>query len=262
MRLKLVSWNVNGIRAVLRRDGFAFLDELRPDVVCLQEVRATREQAGPLLPRFPHQFWNPAPRAGYSGTATFSRLEPLSVWSGMGSREHDGEGRVLTVELERLFVVNVYTPNSQRELGRLPYRLRWDRAFLAYLGRLERRKPVLFCGDLNVAHEEIDLARPRENRGAHGFTDEERAGFSAILARGYVDTFRARVTEGGHYTWWNVSSRARARNVGWRIDYVVVSAALAPALRDAFILDEVMGSDHCPVGVTLELPVRAGRRPR
>jgi exodeoxyribonuclease-3 len=233
VRLKLLSWNVNGIRAVMRRDGFAFLDEARPDILCLQEVRSTREQAGPLLPRFPHQFWNPAPRAGYSGTATFSRIEPLAARNGMGSREHDGEGRVLTLEFERLFVVNVYTPNSQRELGRLPYRVRWDRAFLRFVSRLALLKPVVFCGDLNVAHEEIDLARPRENRGTHGFTHEERAGFSAIVARGFVDTFRE-------------------RNVGWRIDYVVISAALRPALRDAFILPRVTGSDHCPVGAVLE----------
>jgi exodeoxyribonuclease-3 len=258
VRLKLVSWNVNGIRAVLRREGFAFLDDERPDVLCLQEVRATPEQAGPLLPRFHHQFWNAAPRPGYSGVATFSRLEPLGVRRGMGASEHDGEGRVLTLELERLFVVNVYTPNSQRELGRLPYRVRWDRAFLRFIGRLERHKPVLFCGDINVAHEEIDLARPKENRGTHGFTDEERAGFSAILARGFVDTFRERVKEGGHYTWWNVSSRSRGRNVGWRIDYVVISRSLRGALRDAFILPGVMGSDHCPVGVVLRLDAPAG----
>jgi exodeoxyribonuclease III len=252
MRLKLVSWNVNGIRAVLRRDGFAFLERERPDLLCLQEVRATSGQVGPLLPRFAHQFWNPAPRPGYSGVATFSRIAPIAVRRGMGSREHDGEGRLLTLELERLFVVNVYTPNSQRELGRLAYRVRWDRAFLRFIRRLELIKPVLFSGDINVAHEQIDLARPKENRGTHGFTDEERAGFSAILARGFVDTFRERVKEGGHYTWWNVSSRARQRNMGWRIDYVVVSRALCPALRDAFILPRVMGSDHCPVGVTLE----------
>jgi exodeoxyribonuclease-3 len=262
VRLKLLSWNVNGIRAVLRRDGFAFLEDERPDILCLQEVRATREQAGPVLEQFPHPFWNPARRPGYSGTATFSRIEPLSVRAGMGSREHDSEGRVLTLELDRLFVVNVYTPNSQRDLGRLPYRVRWDRSFLRFIGRLERIKPVVFCGDINVAHEEIDLARPRENRGTHGFTDEERAGFSSILARGYVDTFRELVKEGSHYTWWNVSSRSRERNVGWRIDYVVISAALAPFLRDAFILPRVVGSDHCPVGVTLQLPVAASRHGR
>lgn len=259
MRLKLLSWNVNGIRAVLRRDGFSFLDAARPDVLCLQEVRATPGQAaavapgGAVLPRFPHQLWNPAPRPGYSGTATFSRIAPRSVRLGIGSPEHDGEGRVLTAEFDRLFVVNVYTPNSQRELGRLPFRVRWDRAFLRFIRRLERRKPVLFCGDINVAHEEIDLARPKENRGTHGFTDEERAGFAAVMRAGFVDTFRDRVKEGGHYTWWNVSSRSRARNVGWRIDYVVVSAALGPNVRDAFIMPEVTGSDHCPVGVVLRL---------
>jgi exodeoxyribonuclease-3 len=264
MLLKIVSWNVNGIRAVLRRDGFSFLRRHRPDILCLQETRATAEQAGPLLPGLPHQCWNAARRPGYSGTATFSRLPPLEVLRGTGARDHDEEGRLLTLELERFFLVNVYTPNSRRDLSRLEYRQEWDRTFLRFLRRLERRKPVVFCGDINVAHEEIDLARPRENRGTHGFTDEERAGFSAILRAGYLDSFRTLTPEGGHYSWWSAGSgprSPRARNVGWRIDYVVISAALGPCLRDAFILPKVTGSDHCPVGVVLELPgERGGRR--
>ena len=253
MLLKLISWNVNGIRAIQRKDGFAFLEKEKPHVLCLQETRAEPDQADFMPPRFRHAGWNPARRAGYSGTATFSRLTPLSVRQGMGVAVHDREGRVLTTELEKLFVVNVYTPNSRRDLSRLPYRRAWDRAFLRFLLRLASRKPVLFCGDINVAHEEIDLARPRQNHHTHGFTDQERAGFSAILNAGFVDSFRALHPEGGHYTWWQYASGARERNVGWRIDYVVVSKSLRPALKKAFILREVAGSDHCPVGVTLAL---------
>jgi exodeoxyribonuclease III len=253
MRVKLISWNVNGVRSVLRKDGFRFVDQEQPDVLCLQEARANPEQVPPLLPRLRHQHWNPASLPGYAGTATFSRFAPLSVRKGMSSRTHDGEGRVLTVELAPLFIVNVYTPNSRRDLSRLPYRVRWDRAFLRFIKVLEKEKPVVFCGDINVAHQEIDLSRPRENRGVHGFTDEERAGFSSILRAGYLDSFRELHEETGLYTWWSLGSSARQRNVGWRIDYVVISAALRPALRDAFHLPAVMGSDHCPVGVVLAI---------
>jgi exodeoxyribonuclease III len=253
MLLKLISWNVNGVRAVQRKNGFAFLEKERPHVLCLQETRAQPDEVKGLLPRLPHKSWNPAARPGYSGTATFSRIAPLSVQQGIGVSAHDREGRVLTTELEKLFVVNVYTPNSRRDLSRLPYRGSWDRAFLRFILRLASRKPVLFCGDINVAHEEIDLARPKQNHHTHGFTDQERAGFSAILRAGFVDSFRALHREGGSYTWWNLATRARERNVGWRIDYVVISESLRPALSRAFILPEVTGSDHCPVGVTLSL---------
>jgi exodeoxyribonuclease-3 len=251
--VKLISWNVNGIRAIYRKDGLSFLESEKPHILCLQETRAGPKDLNDILPKFPHQLWFPAERPGYSGTATFSRIEPLTVRRGIGVPEHDREGRVLTVELDRLFVVNVYTPNSRRDLSRLPYRCRWDRAFLRFLKRLESRKPVLFCGDINVAHEEIDLARPKENHHTHGFTDQERAGFSAILRAGFVDTFRSLHAEEGNYTWWNLATRARERNVGWRIDYVVISESLRPALSKAFILPKVMGSDHCPVGVTLSI---------
>jgi len=250
--VKLISWNVNGIRAIERKDGFSFLRRVKADVVCLQETRARPEEADGILSGFPHAAWNPAERAGYSGTAVFSRSPFLSVRAGMGSREHDREGRVLTVELDRFFLVNVYTPNSRRDLSRLPYRGRWDRAFLRFLKSLEEQKPVAFCGDINVAHEEIDLARPRENRGVHGFTDEERGGFSAILRAGFLDSWRELHPGEAAYTWWSYATRGRERNVGWRIDYVVLSEALRPALRDAFILPRVMGSDHCPVGVVLD----------
>ena len=250
--MKLISWNVNGIRAIQRKDGLAFLRRERPDVVCFQETRARPEDADGILPRFPHAAWNPAERAGYSGTAIFSRKPFLSVRTGVGAREHDREGRVVAVELDRFFVVDVYTPNSRRDLSRLPYRGRWDRAFLRYLKELEKEKPVVFCGDINVAHEEIDLARPRENRGVHGFTDEERAGFSAILRAGFVDSWRELHPGESAWTWWSYATRGRERNIGWRIDYVVLSESLRPALRDAFILPRVMGSDHCPVGVVLD----------
>lgn len=253
MLLKLISWNVNGIRAVHRRRGFSFLRQEKPHILCLQETRARPEDVGKIFPEFRFHHWNPAARPGYSGTAVFSRVEPLSVHRGIGKREHDQEGRVITVELDRIFVVNVYTPNSRRDLSRLAYRQSWDRAFLRFILRLESRKPVVFCGDINVAHQEIDLARPRENHHTHGFTDEERAGFSAILGAGFIDSFRELHPGAGHYTWWNVATGSRERNVGWRIDYVVISKALRPALRKAFILPRVTGSDHCPVGLTLSL---------
>jgi exodeoxyribonuclease-3 len=253
MRVKLLSWNVNGIRSIIRKNGFAFLRRERADILSLQETRAAPEQVEAILPSLPFQYWNTAALPGYSGTAIFSRPEPLSVRTGIGSRAHDGEGRTLTMELDSFFLVNVYTPNSRRDLSRLAYRGRWDRAFLRYIKKLESGKPVVFCGDINVAHEEMDLARPRENRGTHGFTDQERGGFSAIMRSGFIDSFRHLHAEGGHYTWWRFGSRARERNVGWRIDYFVISSVLEPALVDAFILPNVMGSDHCPVGVVLEV---------
>lgn len=251
--LKLISWNVNGIRAVHRKNGFSFLTREKPQILCLQEIRAGQEEVGLTFPGLPHQAWHPAVRPGYSGTATFSRVEPLSVRRGMGSRELDSEGRVLTVELEKMFIVNVYTPNSRRDLSRLGYRERWDRAFLRFLLGLESRKAVLFCGDINVAHQEIDLARPKQNHHTHGFTDQERSGFSSIIQAGFIDSFRELHSDGGHYTWWNLATRSRERNIGWRIDYVVISPALRPALRSSFILSQVTGSDHCPVGVTLSV---------
>ena len=230
----------------------AFLGSEKPHVLCLQETRADPDDAGRILPAFPYQHWFPAQRPGYSGTATFSCIEPLSVRRGIGVPEHDREGRVLTLELPQLFVVNVYTPNSRRDLSRLAVPREVGRSVPALPQAAgSRRKPVLFCGDINVAHEEIDLARPKENHHTHGFTDQERAGFSAILEAGFVDSFRELHPEGGNYTWWNLATRARERNVGWRIDYVVISESLRPELCEAFILPNVEGSDHCPVGVTL-----------
>jgi exodeoxyribonuclease-3 len=250
--VKLISWNVNGLRAVLRKGGFAFLAEEQPDVLCLQETRARQDQVDAILPEYPYQYWNPAQKPGYSGTACFSKIEALQVRLGMGRSEHDSEGRLLTLTFPDYHLVNVYTPNAQRGLVRLPYRQQWDRDFRVYLLELEQTKPVVFCGDLNVAHQEIDLTHPKANRLNAGFTDQERDGFSRHLAAGFIDTFREFCTEGGHYTWWSLATRARERNVGWRIDYFCISRRLRPALSSAYILPQIMGSDHCPVEITLQ----------
>ncbi|MGH1362475.1 MAG: exodeoxyribonuclease III [Calditrichia bacterium] len=249
--MKLISWNVNGIRAVLKKGFLDFVAKEKPDILCLQEVKAMKEQVELELPGY-EQFWNSAVKKGYSGVAIFSRITPLSVQNGLGIEEHDQEGRVLTLEFEDYYVVNVYTPNSKRELLRLQYRTEeWDVAFLNHVKSLEENKPVIFCGDLNVAHTEIDLANPKTNRKNAGFTDQERESFDNIIAAGFIDTFREFESEGGHYSWWSYMGGARARNVGWRIDYFCISQALRPRLKSAYILPDVMGSDHCPVAIDL-----------
>jgi len=250
--MKLVSWNVNGLRAVLRKNFLEYLDAEQPDILCLQETKCSPEQVEQLWPARYTTFWNSAEKKGYSGTALFTRTRPIAVTQGIGVVDHDREGRVLTAEFPDFHLVNVYVPNSQRELTRLAYRQEWDRAFLAYLLQLERKKPVIFCGDLNVAHTEIDLANPKSNTKNHGFTPEERAGFSAIVGAGFVDTFREFEKSGGHYTWWSPMSGARARNVGWRIDYFLMSSALRPRLKKAYHRPEILGSDHCPVGLEIK----------
>jgi exodeoxyribonuclease III len=250
--MKLVSWNVNGVRAVLKKGFLDFVREAAPDVLCLQEVRATPEQVQLDLEAY-RQVWNPAERKGYSGTLTLSRAAPLSVRLGMGREEHDGEGRLITLELPDFFLVNVYTPNAQRGLGRLDYRTKgWEPDFLAFLKSLERDKPVVFCGDLNVAHTELDLANPKGNVNNAGFTPQERACMGRLLDAGFVDTFREFTREGGHYTWWSQMGRAREKNIGWRIDYFCVSASLRPRLRRSYILPDVTGSDHCPIVLELD----------
>ena len=251
-RMKLLSWNVNGLRAALRKNFLDFLAAEAPDVIALQETKCTADDV-PAEWQGYLPFWNSAEKKGYSGTGILTRTEPLSMSRGIGVPEHDREGRVLTLEFEAFVLVNVYVPNSQRELARLDYRQEWDRAFVSYLSGLQTRKPVVCCGDLNVAHQARDLARPKENVRTHGFTVEERSGFDAFLDAGFIDTFRAFVQEGGHYTWWSQMNRARERNIGWRIDYFLASAALQPALRRAWTLPEVTGSDHCPVGLELAL---------
>jgi len=263
--MKLYSWNVNGIRAVVRRGQFrAFLEAHRPDVLCLQEIKAQRGQIGIELPGY-HEYWNPALRKGYSGTAIFCRQQPLTVINGFPAsfsrrfafadelrRDSAEEGRLITAEFPRFFVVTVYTPNAKDDLSRLSLRFRhWDPAFLAYCRRLEKKKPVIFCGDLNVAHTELDLANPKANRGRKGFTEQERQGFQNLVDAGFIDTFRLFTQGNGHYSWWSNFSNARARNVGWRIDYFLVSRKLRDAVKSAEIHPEIMGSDHCPVSVTL-----------
>lgn len=249
--MKLISWNVNGLRAVLKKNFLEFLADENPDVLCLQETKCSPDDVEQLWPASYATYWNCAEKKGYSGTAIFTRRRPLRVTNGMGLAEHDREGRVITAEYDDFFLVNVYTPNSKRGLERLPYRQEWDAAFLKFLKKLERTKPVVFCGDLNVAHTEIDLANPKANVRNHGFTIEERNGFSALVRAGFVDTFREFEKGGGHYTWWSPLAGARARNVGWRIDYFLISAELRPRLKRAAILAQVTGSDHCPVMMEL-----------
>lgn len=251
--MNLISWNVNGIRASAKKGLLEFMKRSRADIICLQETKATPEDLTHLAwPKGYEVFWNSADKKGYSGTAVFTRMKPKKVSFGIGSTDHDREGRVITAEFDDFTLVNVYQPNSQRGLTRLEYRTgAWDAAFLAYLRKLNRRKPVVFCGDLNVAHTEIDLTNPKTNRRNAGFTEEERTNFSRLLAAGFVDTFREFEKAGGHHTWWSQMGDCRARNIGWRVDYFVAAERLRPALKRAWILPDVMGSDHCPVGLEL-----------
>lgn len=250
--MRLMSWNVNGIRAVLKKGFLDFLSGEDPDILSLQEMRALPEQVDLSLNGY-HVFWNPAERKGYSGTAVFTKIEPIQASFGMGEPRHDAEGRVITLEYDDFFLVNVYTPNAGRKLERLAYRSQeWDPAFLQYVKTLEQSKPVVFCGDLNVAHKEIDLANPKGNEGNAGFTPEERQGFDRIVASGFLDSFREFNQEGGHYTWWSYFGRAREKNVGWRIDYFCLSLELRPRLQNAEIHPHVIGSDHCPVSIILD----------
>lgn len=249
--MKLISWNVNGLRACAQKgfaEAFATLDA---DVFCLQE---TKMQAGQLDLQFPgyESYWNYAEKKGYSGTAVYTRVKPINVTYGLGIEEHDHEGRVITVEFEEFFLVCVYTPNSQDGLRRLDYRMTWEDAFRQHLMTLDKKKPVIACGDMNVAHEEIDLKNPKTNHMSAGFTDEERGKFTTLLESGFIDTFRHFYpTLEGAYSWWSYRMRARERNVGWRIDYFICSERLAPKLEDANIHDEVFGSDHCPVELNI-----------
>lgn len=262
--IKLMSWNVNGLRAVIRKGTFMpFVRQYQPDILCLQETKAEQDQAQVDLPEY-EEIWNSAERSGYAGTAIFTKIQAMNVVFGIPGANHndhtDGfgnalnEGRVLTMEFGKFFLVNVYTPNSKRGLERLKFRQKiWDPTFLKYLISLEKIKPVVFCGDLNVAHKEIDLARPKDNRHNAGFTDEERAGADAIVQAGFVDSFRHFYPDlTGAYTWWSAFRRARERNIGWRIDYFFMSSKLIPFLQSARIHSSVMGSDHCPVEIRIK----------
>lgn len=263
--MRIISWNVNGIRAVHKKGFFVpFVKKYKPDVICLQETKAQKDQSGhqgEIDLKDYEEYWNSATRKGYSGTAIFTREKPLSVLLGLPEKiaqkykltddsygDPNTEGRVIALELKNFYVTSVYTPNAKDDLSRIPLRhKKWDPAFLEYMKQLENKKPVIFCGDLNVAHTELDLARPKANMGNKGFTTEERQGIDNIISAGFVDTFRMFVKGKGHYTWWSHFANARARNVGWRIDYIFASGKLAKKIKSAGILPQVLGSDHCPV---------------
>ncbi|MCH6269617.1 MULTISPECIES: exodeoxyribonuclease III [Neobacillus] len=245
--MKLVSWNVNGLRACVKKGFLEYFHEVDADIFCIQETKLQEGQISLDLEGY-HQYWNYAVKKGYSGTAVFTKAEPLSVKYGVGQEDDENEGRILTLEFPDFFLVNVYTPNSQRDLARLGYRLEWEVRILQHLQELDKIKPVVFCGDLNVAHMEIDLRNPKSNVGNSGFTDEERAKMSTLLKAGFVDSFRHFYPDKeGAYTWWSYMNKVRERNIGWRIDYFIVSQTLSERLKNADIHAHVMGSDHCPV---------------
>ena len=251
--MKFISWNVNGIRACVEKNFMESFEDLDADIFCLQETKLQEGQINLELPGY-HQYWNYAEKKGYSGTAIFTRKEPISVSYGLGIEEHDKEGRVITLEFEEFYFMTVYTPNSQNELARLSYRMEWEDAFRAYVKKLDEKKPVVFCGDLNVAHQEIDLKNPKTNRMNAGFTDEERGKMTELLDAGFIDTFRYFYPEKKDiYSWWSYRFKAREKNAGWRIDYFIVSKRLESCLKDASIHTEIFGSDHCPVELILEL---------
>ena len=250
--MKLISWNVNGLRACVGKNFMEDFKKLDADIFCLQETKLQEGQIELDLPGY-HQYWNYAEKKGYSGTAIFTKEEPLSVAYGIGIEEHDHEGRVITLEFEDYYLVTVYTPNSQDGLRRLDYRMQWEDDFLAYIKSLDEKKPVIYCGDLNVAHQEIDLKNPKTNRKNAGFTDEERAKMTTVLSSGFVDTFRYFYPDAeGIYSWWSYRVRAREKNAGWRIDYFIVSERLKDRLENASIHTEIFGSDHCPVELDLK----------
>jgi exodeoxyribonuclease-3 len=250
--MKLISWNVNGLRACMNKGFLDFFKQADADIFCVQETKMQREQAEFDFPGY-HEYWNSAVKKGYSGTAVFTKTEPLAVTYGIGIEEHDQEGRVITAEFPEFYLVDVYTPNSQRELERLAYRQVWEDAFRAYLLGLDAKKPVLVCGDLNVAHNDIDLKNFKSNRGNAGFTDEERAKLTELLAAGFTDSFRHLYPDKeGAYTWWSYMFKARQHNAGWRIDYWLVSNRWADKIEDSLIYSDIMGSDHCPVGLLLK----------
>ena len=257
--MKIISWNVNGIRAVIKKGFLDFMNEYDPDIICIQETKAHEEQVELDLEKYPYKYWNSAEKKGYSSTAIFSKVKPLAVAKDMDIAKHDNEGRVITLEFKDYYLVTVYTPNSKRDLSRLPYRqTEWDVDFLNFVKSLEDSKPVIFCGDLNVAHTELDLANPQSNKttksrpGNAGYTDEERSSFDNIIDAGFIDTFREYNEGNGHYSWWSYMAGARTRNVGWRIDYFCISPTLKPNMTNAYILPEVMGSDHCPIVLEMD----------
>ena len=251
--MKLISWNVNGLRAAVTKGFMESFNELDADIFCLQETKLQPDQISLELPGY-EQYWNSAVKKGYSGTAVFTRIKPLSVTNGIGIEEHDQEGRVITAEYDNFYLVCCYTPNSQRELARLEYRMTWEDAFRNYLLELDKKKPVILCGDLNVAHQEIDLKNPKTNRKNAGFSDEERAKMTELLDAGFTDTFRHLYPEAiEEYSWWSYMGKARERNTGWRIDYFITSKRLDDKIQEAKIHQQIFGSDHCPVELDIDL---------
>ncbi len=253
--MKLISWNVNGLRAVINKGFENFFDEIDADIFCIQETKMQKDQIDDNMKRIfegYYSYWNSAIKKGYSGTAVFSKTEPINVTYGIGIEEHDKEGRVITLEYEDFYLVNCYTPNSKRELERLEYRMIWENEFRNYLTSLNKIKPVILCGDLNVAHEEIDLKNPKTNRRNAGFTDEEREKMTELLKSGFTDSFRYLYPNKTEcYSWWSYMGHAREKNVGWRIDYFIISKTIEEKVKDSYIYSNVMGSDHCPVGIEL-----------
>lgn len=252
MKMKFISWNVNGFRACLNKGFGDFFKDTDADFFCIQETKMQPGQADFDTPGY-FQYWYSAEKKGYSGTAIFTKHEPLSVSYGLGIDEHDHEGRAITLEYNDFYLLCVYTPNAQRELARLDYRMKWEDALREYMKNLDAKKPVIYCGDLNVAHEEIDLKNPKTNHFSAGFSDEERGKFTELLNSGFADTFRSLYPEEVKYSWWSYMFKSREKNVGWRIDYFVVSDRIMEKVKDSFILNEIMGSDHCPVGIEIEL---------
>ncbi len=251
--MKLISWNVNGIRACLNKGFLDFFNKENADIFCIQETKMQEGQIELKLEGY-YQYWNSAEKKGYSGTAIFTKVKPLKVFYGMGIEEHDKEGRVITLEFDKFYMVNVYTPNSKRELERLEYRMVWEDEFRKYLLKLNETKPVIMCGDLNVAHEEIDLKNPKTNRHNAGFTDEERNKMTELLKSGFTDSFRYLYPEKENiYSWWSYMFHAREKNAGWRIDYFIVSKSIETQIKEAIIYTEILGSDHCPVGLEIKI---------
>lgn len=251
--MKLVSWNVNGLRAVLKKGFEDFFKTVDADIFCIQETKMQEGQIENFTLEGYTQYWNSAEKKGYSGTAIFTKIKPRNVTYGIGIEEHDKEGRVITLEFENFYLVNIYTPNSKRELERLAYRMIWEDEIRSYLTKLNKTKPVIMCGDLNVAHEEIDLKNPKTNRRNAGFTDEERGKMTELLNANFIDSFRYVYPERISYTWWSYMGQARAKDVGWRIDYFIVSEDAKSNIEDAYIYKDIMGSDHCPVGLEIKI---------
>ena len=250
--MKLISWNVNGLRACVQKGFLDFFKETEADVFCIQESKLQDGQINLELNGY-HQYWNYAEKKGYSGTAIFSKKEPISVTYGLGIEEHDHEGRVITLEFESFYLITVYTPNSKSELERLDYRMKWEDDFLSYIKKLEENKPVIFCGDLNVAHNEIDIRNPSTNHFSAGFTDEERNKFTHLLNSGFIDSFRYKYPEKIEYSWWSYRFKAREKNIGWRLDYFVTSESLKDRIIDSKIHTNILGSDHCPIELNIDI---------